>query len=58
MADDKSKPGEPDGYINMNEGYEIRYWTKKLGISRDRLEELVRQYGYSAETIRQTLKAA
>jgi hypothetical protein len=59
MADDKSNRGEPDrSSININEDYEVRYWTQALGVSRERLEELVRKHGNSAETIRQALKAA
>jgi|GEM_PF-4243344 hypothetical protein len=55
MADPKSNSNQ---LINMNAGYEVNYWTKTLGISRDRLEELVRQYGYFADAIRQALNAA
>ena len=32
MADDLSKRGQPDrSKINMNEDFEVRYWTKQLG---------------------------
>jgi hypothetical protein len=59
MADDKSNRGEPDrSRINLNEDYEVKYWTNALGFSRERLEQLVQQHGNSAETIRQALKAA
>jgi hypothetical protein len=59
MADDKSNRGEPDrSRINLNEDYEVKYWTNALGVSRERLEQLVQQHGNSAETIRQALKAA
>lgn len=56
MPDDKTKRGGQDrSRINLNEGYEVQYWTKALGVSRDRLEELVRQHGDSAEKIREVL---
>ena len=56
MPDDKTKRGGQDrSRINLNEGYEVQYWTKTLGVSRDRLEELVRQHGDSAEKIREVL---
>jgi hypothetical protein len=59
MADDKSNRGEPDrSRININEDYEVRYWTQALGVSRERLEELVKRHGSSADAIRQALKAA
>jgi hypothetical protein len=50
MADDKNNRGNPDRLrININEDWEIDYWTKKLGVSREKLTELVRQHGDSAE---------
>ena len=56
MTDDKTnRSGQDRNRINLNEGYEVQYWTKTLGVSRDRLEELVRQYGDSAEKIREVL---
>jgi hypothetical protein len=59
MADDKSNRGEPDrSRINLTEDYEVRYWTQALGVSRERLEELVKRHGSSADVIRQALKAA
>lgn len=35
--------------------YEVRYWTKALGVSRERLEALVREHGVSAEAVRRAL---
>jgi hypothetical protein len=59
MADDKSKSGGSDRTrINLNEDYEIRYWTKALGIPEERLRDLVREHGNSAEKIRQALGQA
>ena len=59
MADDKTKSGGSDRTrINLNEDYEVRYWTKALGISEERLRELVREHGNSAEKIRQVIGQA
>jgi hypothetical protein len=59
MTDDTSKRGGSDRIrINLNEDYEIRYWTKALGVSEERLRELVRQHGNSADRIRRALGQA
>lgn len=59
MPDDKTKRGEPDrSKINLSEDYEVRYWTKTLGISREHLQELVRRYGNSVEEVRKHAKKA
>ncbi|MGD0443500.1 MAG: DUF3606 domain-containing protein [Edaphobacter sp.] len=41
--------------ININENYEVEYWSKDLGISPDRLRELVAKYGVIAADIRHAL---
>jgi hypothetical protein len=57
MSDDKSNRGAQDrSRISLNEDYEVRYWTEALGVTRERLEELVRQHGNSAEKIREALR--
>ncbi len=59
MPDDKTKRGEPDrSKINLGEEYEVNYWTKTLGITREHLAELVRRYGNSAEEVRKHAKKA
>jgi hypothetical protein len=53
MADDRSKRGKQDRIqINIHEEFEVRYWSKELGITPDQLKEMVQQLGTSAETIR------
>ena len=53
MSDDKTKRGSQDrSRINVNEVYERKYWTKELGVSEDRLRELVREHGPSVEKVR------
>ena len=57
MPDDKSKRGSQDrNLISLTQEHEVRYWTKALGVSRERLEELVHQHGHSAAKIREALK--
>jgi len=56
MSDDKSKAGSPDrDRINLSEDYEVRYWTKTLGVSEDELRAAVKQVGSTAEAVRRHL---
>ncbi|TXI88838.1 MAG: DUF3606 domain-containing protein [Cupriavidus sp.] len=53
MSDDKSKTRPQDSSrINVNEDYEVQYWTKELGVSEEHLRQLVRDHGVSADAIR------
>jgi hypothetical protein len=57
MADDKTKRGPADrSKISLKEDYEVRYWTKALGVSKAELQKLVKKYGHSSATIRKHLK--
>jgi len=56
MADDRTNRGPADRLrINVNEEYEVRYWTEELGISADRLRELVAKHGVMVADIRRAL---
>jgi hypothetical protein len=53
MSDDMNKRGAPDrARINMNEEHEVRYWTKALGVSKERLAAAVLAVGASADRVR------
>jgi hypothetical protein len=42
MADDRTKTDARDRErVNVNEDYELRYWTKKWGVSAEQLERAV-----------------
>ena len=57
MADDKSKKGPQDrSKINLNEDYEVRYWTKKLGCTTAQLRAAVKKVGSSAKKVEAELK--
>jgi hypothetical protein len=59
MADDLSKRGPQDrSRINLSEDYEVRYWTNALGVSEDRLRQLVKEHGSSADAVRKALGKA
>ena len=56
MADDKTKKAPQDGQrINVSEDYELRYWTETLGVSADRLREIVKRVGPMAKDVRSAL---
>jgi hypothetical protein len=56
MADDKSNRRPADrARINVNEAYEVAYWTSDLGVSADRLKELVAKHGVMAADVRKAL---
>jgi hypothetical protein len=58
MADNKNLRGEPDrSLINMNESYEVEYWTNRLGCSRQRLQQAVQAVGNSAAKVAAWLRA-
>ncbi|MDR6675691.1 DUF3606 domain-containing protein [Xanthomonas sp. 1678] len=53
MSDDKNNAGSPDrDRINVNEDYELQYWTKTLGVSADELRAAVEVAGPTAEAVR------
>ena len=46
MADDKTKAGSQDrDRVNVNERYELEYWTIKWGVSHEQLKEAVAKVG-------------
>jgi hypothetical protein len=57
MADEKTKRGPQDrSRINLNEDYELLYWTKEFGVSEDMLRDTVHLYGNSVDAVRKALK--
>jgi len=56
MADDKTDRGPQDrSRINMSEDYEVRYWTKKFGVTKDELAKAVAKAGQSAAAVAHAL---
>ncbi|WP_372018121.1 DUF3606 domain-containing protein [Pseudoxanthomonas sp. 10H] len=56
MTDDKRHTGMPDrDRINLEEDYEVRYWTQALGVTAEQLREAVQAVGPSAEAVRRRL---
>lgn len=56
MSDDKKNTGSPDrDRINVNEDYELQYWTKALGVSADELRAAVKAVGPASAAVRKHL---
>lgn len=56
MSDDKSKTGwQDDSKINVNEDYELRDWSKKLGVTPQQLKDAVKAVGPGAGKVRKHL---
>jgi hypothetical protein len=54
--DNKIKTGNPDNKtININENYEVEYWTETFGIHREQLIKAVKEVGKSAEAVQKYL---
>ena len=59
MSDDLKNRGPQDrSRINVNEEWELRYWTKELGVSEQELRKAVQKAGTSVDAVRRELKAA
>jgi len=57
MMDNKDNIGSPDrDRINVNEDYELQYWSEKFGVSRDELKAAVKAVGTFADDVRKHLE--
>lgn len=58
MSDDKTKTGAQDrSRINVNEDYELRYWSEKFGVSPDELKAAVEAAGTGVDAVARHLKS-
>ena len=56
MSDDLNNKGPQDrARINLNEKHEVRYWSKKLGVTEDELKKAVESAGVSAVAVAKKL---
>ena len=56
MTDDKTKPGRIDrARINVNEEYELRDWSAKLGVTSWEVKAAVRKVGPMAKDVARAL---
>ena len=57
MSDNKRNPGRPDrDRINVNEDYELKYWTEQFGVSKEELAAAVKKVGPMARDVEVELK--
>ena len=57
MPDDKTKRVSQDrAKINVQEKYEMDYWSKKFGVTRDQLRNAVKKVGPSAAAVERELQ--
>src|ERR1700721_3559998 len=56
MADDTTKRDYRDrDRINVHEEYELRYWTKELGVTPEKLKQTIEKVGVMATDVRKAL---
>jgi hypothetical protein len=56
MSDDKSQRGGADrSRINLEQDYEVRDWSKSLGVTEAELTAAVKAVGNSAEKVKEYL---
>lgn len=56
MTDDRNKRGPEDASrINLNEDYEVEYWTNRFGLSKERLKAAVDKVGVSVDAVAKEL---
>ena len=56
MADDTSNRGPADRTrVNVNEDWEVRWWCKKWGVTREQLEAAVAKVGVMVKDVERSL---
>ena len=59
MSDNKAIRGPADAQrINVNEDYEVLYWTTELEVTEEKLRETVKRVGVMAADVRKALGKA
>ena len=55
MDDLKKKGADDRRKINMNEAWEVDFWTNELGVSKDELQKVINKVGNSTAAVRREL---
>ena len=59
MADSLNDRGPRDAArINVNEAWELDYWSKKFGVTKSDLKDAVEKVGFGASTVEAHFKKA
>jgi hypothetical protein len=57
MSDDTKNRGAQDrNRISMSQDHEVRYWTRELGVTREELEEVVKNVGNDVAKVREHMR--
>lgn len=56
MPDIRDPAAQDRARINTGDDSEVTYWSKKFGVSRERLAEAVKKVGNSLQAVRQELR--
>lgn len=52
MADNLNERGPQDrSRVNVNETWELQYWSRKFGVSEEQLKDAVKAAGTSADAV-------
>lgn len=58
MSDNLTQRDQRDrSKINMHEDFEVKYWTRELGVMKGELQKAVDKVGNSAAAVRKELAA-
>ncbi|WP_185287880.1 DUF3606 domain-containing protein [Chryseobacterium lactis] len=55
MSDDLTKKPKDATRVNVNEDWELNYWSKKFGVTKEQLKNAVKAVGDSAEAVQRYL---
>lgn len=56
MSDNLGKRRPQDATkVNVNESWELNYWSEKFGVTKERLKEAVKAVGTSADAVKKYL---
>lgn len=58
MPDNRNIAAQDRDRINLGEDYEVQYWSKKFGVSPERLAEVIGRVGDSVQAVRRELRSA
>lgn len=56
MPDDPSTTSRGGDFISLEQGYEVRNWTRCFGCTESELRDAVRAVGHSADAVRRYLR--
>lgn len=55
MSDDLNKRPLDATRVNVNESWELDHWSKKFGVTKEKLKEAVKAVGTSAAAVKKYL---